>query len=449
MSARLLIVDDEESIRVHLQRYFKRRGLEALTASSGTVALRICESSMVDVVLLDLRLPDIDGLDVLERLKAISPQTGVIIVTAHGDVETAVRAMQMKADNFLLKPVDLKVLEVLIDRILDEERTRSEIVYLKEKVSHLSGYGGALKVRLPPGEAKTIQAIADSPSTSVLILGETGTGKGVVGRLIHDLSARAARPFVDINCASLSPELLESELFGHERGAFTDAREFKRGMLELANGGSLCLDEVAELGPSAQAKLLKVVEEKTFRRLGGTVNIQIDARLIFATNQDLERLVKQGSFRKDLYYRLGVMMLALTPLRDRKDDVIPLATDFLSEFARAAAKTILGFSQAAENALTAYAWPGNIRELKNVVERAILLCRTDRIEAEHLPANLQHKARVSSNLRDEDLALAGVERRHIAHVLQFCEGNRSHAARLLGIHRSTLLDKIRLYRLGE
>ncbi len=449
MSATLLIVDDEESIRVHLQRYFSRRGLEALTASSGTIALRICESSMVDVVLLDLRLPDIDGLDVLERLKAVSPHTGVIIITAHGDVETAVRAMQMKADNFLLKPVDLKALELLVDRILDDERARSEIVYLKEKISHLSGYGGGLKLRLPPALATTVRAVAESPSTSVLILGETGTGKGVLGRLIHDLSARAARPFVDVNCASLSPELLESELFGHERGAFTDAKEFKRGLVELADGGSLCLDEVAELSPSAQAKLLKVVEEKTFRRLGGTANIQVDARLIAATNQDLERLVKKGSFRRDLFYRLGVMTLELSPLRNRKDDVIPLATDFLSEFARAAAKPIHGFSRTAEDALTGYAWPGNIRELKNVVERAVLLCREDTIQTEHLPANLQHRAMASSRPGGEDLALAGVERRHIAEVLQLCEGNRSQAARLLGIHRSTLLEKIRLYDLGE
>ena len=449
MSATLLVVDDEESIRIHLQRYFGRRGLEVLTAASGTIALRICESATVDVVLLDLRLPDIDGLDVLRQLKASSPQTSVIIITAHGDVETAVTAMQMRADNFLLKPIDLKTLEVLIDRLVATSRTRSEILYLKEKVSHLSGYRGAVKLRFPPGELKAIEALAHSPTTSALVLGETGTGKGMVARLIHDLSPRSTGAFVDINCASLGPEFLESELFGHERGAFTDAKEFKRGLLEIASGGSLCLDEVAELGPSAQAKLLKVVEDRTFRRLGGTANLQVDVRLIASTNQNLERAVKRGSFRKDLYYRLNVMPLVLTPLRDRRDDIVPLAGDFLSELASTSARAIVGFSGGAEDALKGYAWPGNIRELRNVVERAVLLCQGERIGVEHLPANLLQRPGSTASGAHGDLTLAAVEKTHIVSVLETCGGNRSQAARLLGIHRSTLLEKIRAYELDR
>lgn len=447
MSTTLLVVDDEESIRQHLKRYFERRGMEVLTAGSGIVALRICESLTVDVVLLDLRLPDMDGLDVLNQLKSSWPQTGVIMITAHGDVETAVQAMQMRADNFLLKPVDLKTLEVLVARLVAASRARSEILYLKDKVSHLSGYRGAITLRFPPGELAAIEALAHSPGTSVLILGETGTGKGMVARLIHDLSARSNDPFVDINCASLSPELLESELFGHERGAFTDAKASKRGLLELASHGSLFLDEIAELGVSVQAKLLKVVEDRTFRRLGGTTNLQVDVRLIAATNQDLERAVAQGSFRKDLFYRLNVMPLVLTPLRGRREDIAPLASDFLAEFASVSRKAIAGFSASAEAALTGYGWPGNMRELRNVIERAVLLCTGDRIGVEHLPLNLVQRAAPQSPAAQGDLTLRAVEKRHVASVLEMVGNNRSQAARLLGIHRSTLLEKIREYEL--
>jgi transcriptional regulator with PAS, ATPase and Fis domain len=294
--------------------------------------------------------------------------------------------------------------------------------------------------------SETIHALASSPTTSVLIQGETGTGKGVAARLIHELSERATKSFVDINCATLTPEFLESELFGHEKGAFTDAKDFKRGMLEVAHGGSLFLDEIGELAPSVQAKLLHVLEEKRFRRLGATANIQVDARLIAATNADLERAVKAGAFRKDLFYRLNVMPILLPPLRQRREEILPLAQDFLEEFVSTQArKKIRGLAPEAENALQTYGWPGNIRELRNVMERAALLCERDVIGVEHLPASLTQKPRAAGFDGGENLSMDSVESDHIRKVLRLCEGSRSQAARLLGIHRSTLLQKIAKY----
>ncbi len=446
MTGKLLIVDDEESIRANLKRYFSRKSMEVLTASTGGEAVGICGSSMVDVVLLDLRLPDLDGLAVLGQIKAISPQTGVILITAHGDVDTAVRAMQMRADNFLLKPVDLKAVEALVLKLLETSRARTEILYLKAKVSRLSGFLGPLRPRFPARVSETINTLASSPTTSVLIQGETGTGKGVAARLIHELSERATKSFVDINCATLTPEFLESELFGHEKGAFTDAKEFKRGMLELAHGGSLFLDEIGELAPSVQAKLLHVLEEKRFRRLGATASIQVDARLIAATNADLERAVAAGTFRKDLFYRLNVMPIVLPPLRQRREEILPLAKDFLEEFVSThAPKKISGLTPKAENALQSYGWPGNIRELRNVMERAALLCNTDAIGVEHLPESLTRTPKAAGFEGGESLSLDSVESDHIRKVLKLCEGSRSQAARLLGIHRSTLLQKIAKY----
>ncbi len=450
MTAKLLVVDDQESIRANLKRFFGRRSMEVLTARCGQEALDICASSMIDVVLLDLRLPDIDGLEVLTGIKASSPQTCVILVTAHGDVDTAVKAMQLKADNFLVKPVDLNALDVLVAKLLEGARTKSEVLYLKEKVSRLSGFAGGVKHRLPPQVAETIRTLASSPATSVLILGETGTGKGVAARLIHEASARASSSFVDLNCATLTPEFLESELFGHEKGAFTDAKEFKRGMLELAHGGSLFLDEIGELAPSVQAKLLKVLEDKRFRRLGGTSPIRVDTRIIAASNVDLERAARSGRFRSDLFYRLNVMALVLPPLRRRRDEIMPLALDFLEELGGSAVpRRVFHLTPEAEVALQAYAWPGNIRELKNVMERAILLVKGDMISLEHLPDGLLRGRRPAAADGVDDLSLEAMESEHISKVLRLCEGSRSQTARILGIHRSTLLQKIGRYGLDE
>jgi two-component system, NtrC family, response regulator AtoC len=449
MNGTILIVDDEESIRLNLKRYFERRSQEVFTAGTGWAAIGICAKSMVDVVLLDLRLPDMDGLEVLTRIKSASPQTAVIMITAHGDVDTAVKAMQMKADTFLLKPVDLKALESLVEKALETSQTRSEVLYLRDKVSRLSGLPGAAKVRFPPKIEEAIQVLASSPTTSVLIQGETGTGKGVAARLIHERSVRSGRQFMDINCATLTPEFLESELFGHEKGAFTDAKQFKRGLLEVAQGGTLFLDEIGEMPLPVQAKLLKAIEEKSFRRLGGTSAIQVDTRILAATNTDLERSVRAGSFRKDLFYRLNVMPLLLPPLRERRDEILPLAGDFLGEFRRASGRGPRDLTSDAGDLLERYPWPGNIRELKNVMERAALLCHEERVEPANLPTNMISKGKTPGPAPAGDFSLEAVERDHIGRVLEMCEGNRSQASKLLGIHRSTLIEKIQKYQLGE
>ncbi len=451
MTAKLLVVDDHDPIRANLKRFFEKRSMEVLTAARGSEAVEICASSMIDVVLLDLRLPDLGGLEVLTRIKASSPQTCVVLITAHGDVDTAVKAMQLKADNFLVKPVDLGALEVLVNKLLEGARTKSEVLYLKEKVSRLEGFSSGVSRRLPAEVAETIRTLASSPATSVLIQGETGTGKGVAARLIHEASQRASNSFVDLNCATLTPEFLESELFGHEKGAFTDAKDFKRGMLELANGGSLFLDEIGELAPAVQAKLLKVIEEKTFRRLGGTSPISVDTRIIAASNTDLERATRAGRFRSDLFYRLNVMTLVIPPLRQRRAEILPLAHDFLEEFGRAgASRRSLHLTPEAEAALEAYAWPGNIRELRNVMERAALLVHGDTIGLENLPGGVLLRGRRAQDSGSADaLSLEAVERAHIARILRLCEGSRTQTARLLGIHRSTLLLKIGRYGLGE
>ncbi len=450
MTAKLLVVDDHDPIRANLKRFFEKRSMEVLTAARGSEAVEICASSMIDVVLLDLRLPDLDGLEVLTRIKAASPQTCVVLITAHGDVDTAVKAMQLKADNFLVKPVDLGALDALVKKLLESARTKSEVLYLKEKVSRLEGFSSGVGQRLPPPVAETIRTLASSPATSVLIQGETGTGKGVAARLIHEMSARASNSFVDLNCATLTPEFLESELFGHEKGAFTDAKEFKRGMLELAHEGSLFLDEIGELAPSVQAKLLKVIEEKRFRRLGGTSPLKVDTRIIAASNADLERAARAGRFRSDLFYRLNVMTLVIPPLRQRRAEILPLAQGFLEEFGGlGAARRTLRLSPEAAAALLAYEWPGNIRELKNVMERAALLARDESIGLEQLPDGILRARRPREPDAAGDLSLDAVERDHIAKVLRLCEGSRSQAARLLGIHRSTLLQKIGRYGLGD
>jgi len=450
MPSTLLIVDDEESICRNLKSYFGEKGYTVFTSQNGKGAIDLVGKTLVDLVLLDLRLPDMDGLQVLETIKDMSPGTAVIMITAHGDVETAVKAMQLKADNFILKPLDLAALESMVRKGLDSHRTNVEIQYLKRKISNLDGSEHFRFIRQPPEVYHAVQLLANNPSTNVLLLGETGTGKGVVAKIIHELSDRRNGQFVDINCAGLGGELLESELFGHEKGAFTDAKNFKRGLLEVANGGSIFLDEVGELTLSVQAKLLKVIEERHFRRLGGTANIEVDVRIMAATNSNLEQAVQRGAFRKDLFYRLNVMPVHLPPLRKRSDDILPLAGNFLNEFKKLFGKRLNGFSPTTESMILSYAWPGNIRELRNVVERAVLLCDEDFILKDHLPENLKG-ARIPSDHYNNGAVtkLEELEKKHIHNVLKICNGNHSQTAKLLGIHRSTLIRKLKNYRLND
>lgn len=440
---RLLIIDDEVSLRENVARYFTLKGYEVAQAGDGESGLASLRSQAADVVLLDLRLPDRSGLEVLEAIKQQSPATGVIMLTGYGDVEVAVQALQMRADHFLLKPTKLDALDAVIARVAANYARQTALDYLQSRTAPTCG--GDDRYVLPNGLLEQVRLLAGSPGTTVLLQGETGTGKGMVASLIHDLGPRRRAPFVDLNCAGLSGTLLESDLFGHERGAFTDAKTMKRGLFEIAAGGSVFLDEIGEMPIDVQAKVLKVVEERKFRRLGGTASISVDVRLISATNTDLAKAVQAGKFRADLYYRLSVMPLLLPPLRKRAETIPALATMFVRDLSRSVGKAIGGVSPEALNMLQAYAWPGNIRELRNVLERAVLLCNEAQVRPAHLPESLRGAAPRRAFSPDDDLRLESVEARHIERVLQAYDGNRTRAAAALGIHRVTLLQKLKKY----
>ncbi|MCH7896302.1 MAG: sigma-54-dependent transcriptional regulator [Candidatus Methylomirabilales bacterium] len=467
MQPTLLIIDDEHLIRKVLRHHFERKGYRVLEASTASEGLHLVREETPDVILLDLKLPDLDGLTALDRIKEIQPESAVIVLTAHGTYEKAVEAVKRGAEDFLIKEpaegnlaaMELRVLKA-VER-LRKDRIRS---YYRQHFRRRS------TDREPaiPGEHSSIHALnnlvdlmAQNPSTTVLLLGESGTGKELIAKAIHQKSIRRDKPFVEINCAGLSENLLDSELFGHERGAFTDAKTTKRGLLEVADGGSVLLDEIGDMPAPVQPKLLRVLETQTFRRVGGLRDITVDVRTITATNRDLMKLVESGRFREDLYYRLKVMPVEIPPLRERGHDVLFLAQLFVQDFNTLLKKRIRGFSEQAQKILLPYAWPGNVRELKNVTERAMILCPGDVILPEHLPADLQRLAgkhvrvipepavtqRPHRRASDQFISLSEFEKDYIREALEATGGNRTQTAKLLGISRSTLLDKIKRYRL--
>ena len=384
-----------------------------------------------------------DGIDVLAALKKTLPGAGVIMVTGHGDVDTAVKAMRTHADHFVLKPLDLEVLDSIVQRVIQNHRQGDELSYLRGRCETMQS--GVVVTALPEGLASQVRLLALSNVTNVLIQGETGTGKGVVARLIHELSPRTGAAFVDINCAGLGGGLLESELFGHEPGAFTGAVARKRGLIELASGGSLFLDEIGDVPLDVQAKLLKVIEDRTIRRIGGTQSIHVDVQLIVATNMDLLAATKQGRFRSDLYYRLSVVPLYLPPLRERVASIPFLAAHFVAEFGRTFAKPGIRLSSEAERLLCEYAWPGNVRELRNAIERTVLLCNESEIKPNHLPELLQAQRHKPTPEAASLKTLAFVEENYIREVLEAVGYNRSRAAEILGLHRATLITKLKKY----
>ncbi|MDX1674452.1 MAG: sigma-54 dependent transcriptional regulator [Longimicrobiales bacterium] len=438
MSRSVLLVDDDGGILTVLSRFFEKRDWSVLRAATGARALDHYGAERPDLVLLDLQLPDMNGLPVLRRLRELDEDARVIMLTGHGDIETAVEAMRLGAANFLTKPIELDHLGAIIEG--QEER-----IALRRRVRAATDGGPELASDLGPSEG--MRAIADridriaAGDGTVLLQGETGTGKGWVARRIHDHSDRRGRPFVEVNCGGLSATFLDSELFGHEKGAFTDAKDRKEGLFEVADGGTIFLDEIGDLSPELQPKLLKVLENRRFRRLGGTREIAVDVRLIAATNRALEDQVRSGGFREDLYYRLNVLPLELPALRDRSpDDVAWLAHRILAELADAINGGPTTFSDDALRLLVQYDWPGNIREMRNVLERILILAGdTEQITRSRLPAEMRSGPKAD---RGEPMTLEEVERRHLARVLERTEGNRSQAARLLGISRAALYDKM-------
>jgi DNA-binding NtrC family response regulator len=451
VSASILVVDDDGPLLSLLTRFFEKRGHTVFAAATGARALASFEEDRPDLVLLDLDLPDISGIPVLQRLRQQDEDVVVIMLTGHGDIETAVEAMRSGAENFLTKPLELEHLAAAVDRAAEKARLKQRNRALSRAVANggqppgTAALGGSTLMRKIGDQ---VDRIARSHGT-ILLQGETGTGKGWLARRVHELSDRADAPFIEVNCAGLSATFLDSELFGHEQGAFTDAKTRKSGLLEVAHGGTLLLDEIGDLAPELQPKLLKVLETRRFRRLGGTRELTTDVRLIAATNRDLEQLVDLGQFRQDLYFRLAVLPLELPPLRERDpDDIVDLAYAILEELRRDVGHGPRRIHDQALQRLTQHPWPGNIRQLRNVLERILILSTDDdEIRLHHLPPEVG-LAPEAPHL-DQAMTLKEMERRAIVVALERNDGNRSRTARQLGISRAALYDKLERYRLHD
>jgi DNA-binding NtrC family response regulator len=438
---RILVVEDDPLVRPGIREALEDAGYDVVDAADCRTAEESFRAILPDVVVLDYQLPDGTALDLIPRFKTASPSAAIVILTAHGTIGLAVESIKAGAEQFLTKPVELTALLLVIARVIENQRVRQKQLagQMRRARDTLDPFVGASRaIRTLEGEARLVLE-TDSP---VLVLGETGSGKGVLAGWLHRNGTRAAEAFVDVNCAGISRELLESELFGHERGSFTGASATKLGLLEVAHHGTVFLDEVGDMDSSAQAKLLKVIEEKRFRRVGEVEPRQVDIRMIAATHQDLPTLVRNHRFREDLYYRLNVLPLRIPPLRDRAEDIPLLAADLIRRLSSEFGNREPGLSREAQSALCSYEWPGNIRELRNTLERALLRSGGREIEVAHLAlASPLFDSRVSLPT-GTPVTLEEVERLHIARILAEEGGNVDNAARRLGVPRSTLYKKI-------
>ncbi len=445
MADSVLLIDDDVDVLRAIGNAFERLGYEVTRELSGEAGLATFDRQRPEVVILDLRLPGMDGMEVLEALRQRG--AAVILLTGQSDIETAVRAMQLGAENFLTKPVDITHLAAAAARVADKVRLRR----VNETLLH-SPIGAGLESLGTSGQmqdfAHQVGLLAQSERTTVLLTGESGTGKGWVARMIHDLGPRAKEPFVEVNAAGLTSTFLDSELFGHEKGAFTDAKDRKQGLFEIADRGTIFLDEIGDLVPELQPKLLKVLETKTFRRLGGTRELSVDVRLIAATNRNLQSEVERGRFREDLYYRLSVMPLMLPAVRDRtREDRLALINRILLDLRKELPDGPPALTSEVVERLLAYPWPGNVREMRNVLERALILGRGQpAVSVEHRPGEFRARPGVGDR-RHTPLSLDDLERQHIDRTLKHHGGNRTRAAAELGISRATLINKIKRYNL--
>ncbi len=445
----ILVVDDDTRMRELLAKVLVREGYEVRALPRAQEVLEALEEERVDLVISDIRMPEMDGLTLLREVKRLSPQTSVLLMTAFGSIDTAVQAMKAGAYDYLTKPFKMDEIIVVVQRAMEERRLRAEVQALREEVHTKYNFSNLLGKSKPMQDLfALIRKVAASRST-VLIQGKSGTGKELVAKAIHYNSPRRERPLVTVNCSAIPKDLLESELFGHVKGAFTGAIAHKRGLFEEANGGSLFLDEIGELSPELQVKLLRAIQEREIKRVGDTRTISIDARLIAATNRDLAQAVHEGSFREDLYYRLNVIPITLPALQDRAEDIPLLATHFVMKYGKEANPPIEGISKEAMRLLLEYDWPGNVRELENVIERAVILAHGPEIAPEDLPAQFHTRGnpahRATSHLGPERPTLAELERDYIATILQETGWHQLRAAHILGIDRRTLYRKIRTY----
>ena len=452
MTAHVLIADDELLIRQSIRGVLVQEGYDVVLAASGAEAWARFHEDRPDIVVLDLVLGDADGLDLLRRIRAEAADAKVVIMSAHGSIESAVTAMKLGAYDFIKKPFEL---EEIVAAVRNAERTRT----LENRVAYLAAQdrkraSGVTFLHQAPVTArllKQVDLVAASPVPTVLVTGESGTGKQIISRLLHDRSPHASGPFVELNCSAIPDNLVESELFGHERGAFSDARDKKLGLVEIADGGTLFLDEIGDLGAAAQAKLLTFLESRTFRRVGATSVRRVNARVVAATNRDLAAMVAARTFREDLYYRLNAITLHLPPLRERREDIKPLAAHFLAQASRELGRRFTGMAPEAFGILESYRWPGNVRELRSVITRAVLLHDDELFRAQHLPPDIVTAALTAPAIPGPGSPAEGqppiprleeIELLHIRRVLEICGGNRTLAAQHLGITRQTLAKKI-------
>lgn len=442
----ILIIDDEQFIRDNLKRILEKEGYDAVVTNTGQEGIDIVTANDIDLILLDLNLPDMNGIDILKKIKQISPASLVIIITGYATVDSAVEALKLGAYDYIKKPFKADAIKLIVKLALETQLLKKEVTALKKhrrKTIDIIAESSKMKQIV-----NVALEVARHKNTSVLITGESGTGKEVIAHFIHEESERHLRPFLDINCASLPEQLLESELFGYEKGAFTDARTPKSGLFEEANGGTIFLDEIGEMPLALQSKLLRVIETKAFRKIGGNKNIELDVRIISATNKDLKKAVEEKKFREDLYYRLNVFPIHIPPLRERKEDIIPLTEYFLHFFAKKFGRNI-SLSDEAKDIFLRYPWKGNVRELKNIIERICIMFRETVLKPEHLPLEIREDV-ITEERFDENIAnespflkkLEEIEKTMLLDAISKTSGNILKAARLLGIPRGTLRHKI-------
>ena len=439
----ILVVDDEFSVRDSLTKWFKEDGYRADAAADATEALKKLKPGVWDIIFLDIKLPGMDGMELQQRIKNIDPNATIIMITAYASVDTAVKSLKEGAYDYVTKPVDPDYLSHLVTNVIKQRRLLSENIQLKERIQEL--YEIDQIIGESPAMSKVFDLIKTvAPmDTTVMIKGESGTGKELIARAIHSNSPRRFFPIITVNCGGLTEGLTESEFFGHEKGAFTGALYRRKGKFEMANGGTIFLDEVGNIDPKSQTDLRRVIETKQFTRVGGDEVIKVDFRLICATNRDLELAVKEGKFREDLYYRLNVFSISIPPLRERRSDIPLLCNYFLKRLASSMNKPVTGFSSEAMEQMEAYDWPGNVRELKNAIERAIVVAKGFSITVEDLP--------IPPSLKTvpEDQSLEAVERAHIENILEQMGWNITRSAEMLGIDRATLYHKIEKYGLRK
>jgi len=445
----ILVVDDEEIVRESLLDWLREDGYEVEAAEDGFKALEKFKERPWDIALIDLKMPKMDGLELLGKIKETWPETQVVIITAYATVNTAVQAIKIGAYDYLVKPFNPEELSLLIKRLVESQSLIKEISYLRKELHKQYQFHDLISKSAKMQKVFDLANTIAKSNSNILILGESGTGKELLARAIHNESLRAAGPFVAVSCVALTETLLESELFGHEKGAFTDAVTQKKGKFELANKGTVFLDEIGDISPKLQLSLLRVLQEREFTRVGGTKSITVDVRIIAATNRDLKKAVDEEKFRDDLYYRLNVISIELPPLREHKEDVPLLVHHFIEKFNIEMGEKVERISEEALDLLMEYDWPGNVRELENVIERAMVITKGNLIKAEDLHLTPQVTKEEGTAQRGKDKSIKSVEKKHIATILKENNWNVQKSAEQLGIDRVTLYNKIKKYKLKK